>query len=182
MKFPNALSGVKKLFAAEILQLLGMMAMGAAALMIGFAGISVQTEHPGAALGSGIGAAVLAIGGVVVLVIAAVFEIVGLVKAGRDDSNFKYALYMILVGIAALFVGSFFQTSNPTVYNICSNVNNITDLISTIYVIQGVMSLAGRLGNAEMVVKGGTILKTIIGIYTFAIIAAICYTFFIIIP
>ncbi len=175
MKFPNAFSGVKKLFAAEILQIIGVVAMGFATVFAVLFSVSVGTDNSVTGIGSLFGLSILLSGGIIVFIIAAILELAGLVKAGRDEESFKYALYMIVIGLIAVIIGSCFQTSNTTIYNICDNVNRIADLVSTIFIIQGVMNLAVNLGDDEMVAKGSSILKVIIGIYAFAIIGSITY-------
>lgn len=175
MRFPNAFSGVKKLFAAEILQIIGVVAMGLSVAFLAILGVSINADNAVTGLGSFAFMSILAIGGVVVMIIAAILKLVGLVKAGKDNKNFTYALYCIIIGLICVFVGSFFQTSNPTFYSICDSINKIADLISTVLIIQGVMNLASDLGDTEMVMKGATIFKAIIGIYVFAILGALTY-------
>ena len=177
MRFPDAFSGVKKLFTAEILQIIGVVAMGLSAIFLVLLGTSIDADNAVTGLGSFALMSIFAIGGVVVLIIAAILELVGLAKAGKDNKNFSYALYCVIVGIVFVIVGSFFQSSNPTVYSMCESANKILDLISTILIIQGVMNLADNLGDTEMVVKGAFIFKVIMGIYIFAIIGSITYAF-----
>ncbi|MBQ7504215.1 MAG: hypothetical protein IJT79_02720 [Ruminococcus sp.] len=177
MRFPNAFSGVKKLFTAEILQIIGVVAMGVAAIFLALLGASIDADNAVTGLGSLALMSVFAIGGVVVFIIAAILKLVGLGKAGKDNKNFSYALYCVIVGMIFVVVGSFFQSSNPTIYNMCESCNKIADLIATILTIQGIMSLASNLGDTEMVVKGAFIFKVIMGIYIFAILGSITYAF-----
>ena len=175
MKFPNAFSGVKKIFAAEILQIIGILAMGFAAIFVVFAGVGVEADNALVGLGSLFGAGAFSFGGIIVLLLAAIFEIVGLSKAGKDEKFFKYALYMVILGVVASVVGSFFQSSNTTIYSVCDSVNRLCDLISTVLIVQGIMNLANALGNAEMVAKGAVIFKAITFVYVLAIIGTISY-------
>lgn len=175
MRFPDAFSGVKKLFTAEILQIIGAAAIGLSAFFLAILGASVESDNEVAGLGSFAFMSIFAIGGAVVLIIAAILKLVGLAKAGKDNSNFKYALYSIIIGMIFVCIGSFFQSSNATLYNVCDSINKIADLVATVLIIQGIMNLAADLGDSEMVMKGATIFKAIIGIYVFAILGTVTY-------
>lgn len=175
MRFPNAFSGVKKIFAAEILQIIGVVAMGLAVAFLVLLSESVNADNAVTGVGNFAFMSIFAIGGAVVLIVAAILKIVGLVKAGKDEKSFKYALYLIIVGVIASVVASFFQSSNTFLYNIFDTVFKVADLLSTILIIQGIMTLAANLGDDVMVEKGATIFKVIIGIYVFAILGTIAY-------
>lgn len=175
MRFPNAFSGVKKIFAAEILQIIGVVAMGLAVAFLVLLSESVNADNAVTGIGNFAFMSIFAIGGAVVLIVAAILKIVGLVKAGKDEKSFKYALYLIIVGVIASVVASFFQSSNTFLYNIFDTVFKVADLLSTILIIQGIMTLAANLGDDVMVEKGATIFKVIIGIYVFAILGTIAY-------
>ena len=110
MKFPNAENGVKKLFTAEILQIIAAVALAAAAVMGLVTLANAANENAGATLGFGAGTLVFSIGGAVVSLIAFILTIVGLVKASKDDDGFKTALAFIILAVVATIVGSCFQS------------------------------------------------------------------------
>ena len=112
MKFPNAANGVKKLFTAEILQIIAAVALAAAAIMSLVMLANAANENAGATLGFGAGTLVFSIGGAVVSLISFILTIVGLVKASKDDNGFKTALAFIILAVVATIVGSCFQSSN----------------------------------------------------------------------
>ena len=175
MRFPNAFSGVKKLFTAEILQIIGVVAIGLSAFFLIILGASVDSDNAVTGLSSFAFMSIFAIGGAVVSIIAAILKLVGLAKAGKDNKYFTYALYCIIVGMIFVCIGSFFQSSNTTIFNICDSINKIADLVATILIIQGVMNLAADIGDSEMVMKGATLFKVITAIYVFAILGAITF-------
>ena len=178
MNFPNAANGVKKIFTSQILEIVSAVAIFIGALMALIMLVSASNANEGATIGFGAGTLVFGLGGMV----ASILYIVGIVKAGRDDHNFKTALTFVIFGIGVSIVGSFFQSTNTTVYGICTTIEKITDLCATCYVIQGIISLAEQLGNSVVANKGKTLLKVIFAVYAVAIIGVISYTLILINP
>ena len=182
MKFPNAANGVKKLFTAEILQIIAAVALAAAAIMGLVTLANAANENAGATLGFGAGTLVFSIGGAVVSLIAFILTIVGLVKASKDDDGFKTALAFIILAVVATIVGSCFQSSNTFIYNICTTLTKIADLCVTCHVILGIINLADQIGDDAVAEKGRTLFKVIIAVYVIAIIGVASYTFVLINP
>ena len=170
MKFPNAANGVKKLFTAEILQIIAAVALAAAAIMGLVMLANAANENAGATLGFGAGTLVFSIGGAVVSLISFILTIVGLVKASKDDDGFKTALAFIILAVVATIVGSCFQSSNTFIYNICTTLTKIADLCVTCHVILGIINLADQIGDDAVAEKGRTLFKVIIAVYVIAII------------
>lgn len=182
MNFPNAANGVKKIFTSQILEIVSAVAIFIGALMALIMLVSASNANEGATIGFGAGTLVFGLGGIIVSLVASILYIVGIVKAGRDDHNFKTALTFVIFGIGVSIVGSFFQSTNTTVYGICTTIEKITDLCATCYVIQGIISLAEQLGNSVIANKGKTLLKVIFAVYAVAIIGVISYTLILINP
>lgn len=179
MRFQNAYSGVKKIFTAEILQIFGVVVLGVATVLAAILKSKTTIDASAATITEGVGMLFGILAGVIILIVAFILKLVGLIKAGRDDKSFKNAFYMIIVGLVAVAVGAFFQYyDNIIMYNFCDTVNKVVDLFATIFIIQGIMSLADKLGDTEMVLKGAFIFKVIIGIYVFAILGAFAYALF----
>ncbi len=172
MKFTNAYQGVKKIFAAEILSLISSICATVMLALPIVALIAAANNSQGGAFASLGGFAVLAIASMVLAIIAFIFKLIGVNKASKDEPSFKIALYLILAGIAVAVVGGIFN-NNTTVTGITSTLGEVVDLGVTVFIIQGIKSLAAKLGDEKMVKKGDTIFKYIIAIYVLVIIAQI---------
>ena len=153
MQFPNALEGVKKIYKAEILELIaGIVGLVAALLMvIGAAGMEADSDV--AAVGGILGGGVLLIAVAVLSIISFIMSIVGVKKAMPDEENFKNAFYVLIVGIVAGIVigcakaGGILSDTGETVSSICS-------FLAQYYIITAIIVLAQRLGDGEMETKG----------------------------
>ena len=98
MKFPNAFSGVRKIFSAEIVELIGLLLLAAASIPA-----VILQSNENVSLGVAVVALVFGIASAVLLVIGAILNIVGLVKAGKDEANFKTALsYVVISAVLAV--------------------------------------------------------------------------------
>ena len=96
MRFPNALEGVKKIYKAEVIGLIGAL-FGFVAAILALAGVSAGEDGLGLVAVGGI----LIIAMAVLLVISFIMNLVGLNKAKPDEENFKNALTMVIIGIIA---------------------------------------------------------------------------------
>ena len=172
MKFQNAFEGVKKIFAAEILSLIGSVcATVMLALSVGALISAANSSATGAAASLG-GMAVLVVAVTVLAIIAFIFKLIGVIKASKDEPSFKVVLYLIIAGIVVSVVSGIFS-GNATVKGIASILNDLVNLGITVYIIQGIKNLAAKLGDENMVKKGDTIFKYILAIYILVIIAQI---------
>jgi hypothetical protein len=169
MQFPNALEGVKKLYKAEIIALIGA-TLGVIAAILALVGAFSGSEEAG--VGGLVGAGILVIVMAVLMIVAFIMNIGGLNKAKPDEENFKYALYAVLVGIIASALlglakeGSLLSDLGNTISNVCS-------FLSTWYVCTAFINLAGRLGNVEMGEKGLKARKMLMTVWIIGIILSI---------
>ncbi len=166
MHFPNALEGVKKIHRAEILDLLsGIIALIAAIVAI----VSMSAGGEDGGLGGLLGAGVLLIAVAVLSIIAFIMNIVGLNKGKLDEGNFKNALYTVLVGILASILlgaakeGSFLKDLGETLSSICR-------FLCSWYVCTAVISLADRMGDAEMSAKALKARKMLMTVWILSIV------------
>ncbi len=177
--FPNAKKGVGRIFIAEILAVIGAAVAIVAGIIVivgAIAGSAAQSEAIG--VGSIATGGVLALASGVVFVVAFVINLVGLINAKQDDDRFRIAFFAMLVSIIISVVASIFATSNPTLNNILETIANVFNFASTIFVILGIMSLAEKLNNPDMVKRGNTIIKLITASYVLAIVGNICAVIF----
>lgn len=176
MKFPNAASGVNKIFIAEILALAGAVLTFIGAIMAVLALSSSEGGQIGMAAGTGIGAlGVMSIAGIL-MVVAFVLNLIGIINASKDEASFKTALYCLLIGIITSVLASVFST-NAIVANICTILSNVMNLIVTVMVIVGISKLANKLGNPAISARGSFLLKLIVAIYVLSLICSIIVAF-----
>ena len=149
MQFPNALEGVKKIYKAEIIALIGAILGFVAALL------SLVGAQSGS-LGGLAGAGILIIAMSVLFIIAFIMNIVGLNKAKPDEENFKNALYMVFAGIVlSIVVGA--TQEGTLIHTLGESLSNICNLLVNYLVATALLNLANRLGDAAVAQKAKTV-------------------------
>lgn len=168
MKFENAYKGVSKLLTAEVMILIsGIVTVVSTVVTLVLAMANLGDAAAVLLLVTGVLVAATAVLGV----IAFILNLVGLIQARKDEASFMAALVVTLIGIAAsACMGIFSQ--NTLVSGLLNVVFTVAQLATTLFVIQGIMKLANRLGNAAMVQKGNTMFKLILTVQLVAIIAS----------
>lgn len=144
MKFPNAFSGIKKIWLAELLMLLAAV-IGIVLIVVIAANSTVQgeaiivnkaaVETPSAILG--IAAAVIAL-------VAFILNLVGLIIARKDDGAFKIALIVTLLGVVASAVSAIWS-SNQTLNKWMDTAITIFSMLASYYVLTGIANLADQI-------------------------------------
>ena len=168
MVFPNAYSGVKKLYAGEILQLIGaifigiVVILGLGAVNADAAGALTEEEAGGMALGI----LMAFVPALLLLLVGEILVLVGLHQAGKDEprymkKGFWAAIIMIIVTTAMGAVSGNGGAQNLAA-SFLSCLAEILSLFVFLYSIQGVMELAQRLGREDLVSRGKTIMVVLI--------------------
>jgi len=180
MKFPNAYQGVKKIFTAEILSLIG------AACMIIFAVFGVvalagmATASGDTALTGGIGLAVFGLAGGILSLIGLLFLMIGTKRAAQDEPIFNqaymYILCSLILTLASIIISSIWLYG--TWDNMSTTIANILAMIATIFIINGVQNLAKQLNRPDMVAQGNTYMTLLIIGYAVQIIVRVIPVFF----
>ena len=93
MTFPNANAGVKKVYNAQVLSIIGMIL----SVIAGILGAIGEANDSGAV----VGAALVVIIAAAIMIIAEIMNIVGVNRASKDEEAFKKALIALVVGIVA---------------------------------------------------------------------------------
>ncbi len=169
MKFPNALKGLKKIYTSEILTLLAGVLSGVLTYL--GEGIGANTEASKMAI-----LAALLIGFSIITIIAYILNFVGTAQAGKDESSFKSALLWILIGIV-LTVAATVLGESHSLYRYLSNGTRLADILTTVYIIQGVICLANRVGNEEQAQRGKRVQNMIVIIYALSFVLQIANDF-----
>lgn len=154
MKFPNALSGVKKIFLAELLAMIGTVLMFVALIM----GVIVGLKQDLVGLG---GATIVAIIAGVLLVISYILNIVGVSKASKDEPAFKTAIYVIVFGIVYSIITTTFSSvvEKSGLQEFSSLIQDLINLVTMLFIVTGIRNLAEKLGDRAMNAKGERIMK-----------------------
>lgn len=175
MKYPNAHNGVKKLFTAEILALIGTVALAIAAfaalVTVGAAEMDEQTVGA-ASLGV---AAVFGIAGGVLAIIAFILQIVGLNAGGKDEPLFKTALSFAVCGVVVQALASF--VSSEFIQRFANTFVPVANVLLVYYVISAISNLAKKLGDNGMVQKAKTVITITYVAYGVQILAQVLSQF-----
>lgn len=162
MKYPNALNGLKKIYSAEILNLIVgilMLVMSVFGLMA-FDESLPKEQAEQYVLITGI----LLTASFIIMAIAYIMTFVGVKKAAKDEPVFKNAFTWILVGLV-LSLGTSILSNFVSVEKFERYINlgnRLASILVTVYIIIGVTTLAERIGDHEQVRRGSRLQNIII--------------------
>ena len=165
MKYPNANNGVKKLFTAEILALIGTVALIIAAIAALVTAEAAEMEETAVGAASLSVAAIFGIAGGVLAIIAFILEIIGLNAGGKDEPLFKTALSFAVAGVVVQSVASFVNAE--LVQEFANTFVPVASVMVIYYVVSAISALAAKLLDKEMVQKAKTVI--IIAYSTFGV-------------
>lgn len=182
MNYPNAYVGVKRLFSARILSLIGGVAMFISLTFALVLKAFPENITKGEAAAGG-GLAVLALTfmfiACIVLVISFILGMTGLSRGSVDEPLFRTALFAMLANIVIVGFSSMFTSmQNPFMASVMDSLSTIADLITFIYTIQGIRSLASKLDDKDMDERGNTIFKVLLCVVIIELIANIVVAIF----
>ena len=146
MQFPNAVTGVNKIYTAEILTIIAAV-IGVIAAILGVVGAAAELD------GSIAGAAILLIVFAILMIVAFIVNITGVSSAAKDDTGFKNALIALVVGILANIVISAFS-NNEIITGIGNFITKVTEFLSSYFICTGIINLSERLNDAAVGDKG----------------------------
>ena len=152
MTYPKAQKGVKIVWIAQFLSLIGsvLSAVTAVFTMIAFSSFErIASLSPFAVFLS----ILLPFVPVILVLIGFVLTIIGVAKASGDDENFKVALYSLLFGSVISLVSAFLMSHN-SINAISSLLTTLTSYLAMVYVTQGVRNLAVKLDKPVMERRG----------------------------
>ena len=89
MTFPNAANGMKKIYVAEILALVAALCTGLMLIITAFTLSSAQSLNISGALTGGIFLLFFGLGAFVLLVLALIFNMIGIASAKKDETGEK---------------------------------------------------------------------------------------------
>ena len=146
MRFPNAYRGVKKIWLAEMLMLL--------AAIVGIIMVIVMAAN-GTMVGEDIvinegvktPIAVLGIVTAVIALVAFILNLVGLINANNDDSAFRIALLVTILGVVASAISAIWS-NNETLNKWMDTALIICSMFASYYVLTGIANLAEKMSDA----------------------------------
>lgn len=172
MKYPHALAGVKLIFAAAVIALIGSVCGSVLLLNLYLSTPGILQGIVPEENGVSVSDVLLLLLGMLVSVLsfsALVLQLIGSAKAAKDENTFKAVIYMISVGLVVSLISAVFG-SNSKIVGITNLISEFIDLFVSIYIVQGVIVLAGKLNNTEVEVKGERLYKLMIAIYSTVIL------------
>ena len=180
MKFPNAYQGIKKVFSAEILSLIGSACMIIFAVfgIVAIAGVSTSADE--AVVAGGVGAVVFGLAGGVLSLIGLIFLLIGTKRASADEQAFGQAFVYIIFSLILTVASAIISTIRPAGIwdDLSTTIANICALFATIYIINGVQKLARKLDRPDMVTQGNTYMIMLTIVYVIQIITRVIPVFF----
>ena len=161
--YKQAYRGVKKLFISEILNLISAVFALVSSLIFVF---TAKMSESDAAIPEAI-ALVLLFASLLIAVISLIWKIIGLSNAKRNESLFKTAFGFAIVGIVCNVVLLF---SSGMFENFVSGIEEAATLLTTIYTVLGIYSLALKLDD-RAVIKAGKLATVVVAIiFAFAVL------------
>ena len=148
MRFPNAFSGVKKIWLAEILMLLAAVIGIILIFVIAGNGTLVGENEIVINESAKTPISILGIVSAVVALVAFILNLVGLIIARKDDSGFRIALLVTVLGVIASAVSAIWST-NAGLVKWMDTLTTIFSMFASYYVLTGIANLADQILDAE---------------------------------
>lgn len=166
MKYPNAFIGVKRLFTSRVLAMIGLCALLVSTSIALVISAIPKNSADSVTAAEGI-LAVLAITfmmvSCVIMVVSFILGITGLSRASIDEPVFRIALFATAANIIFIGFGSIFSSmQNNFMASLLNSFSTIADLITFIYTIQGIRSLAIKLGDEDIDRRGNNLFKILL--------------------
>ena len=179
MSFPNAAKGVKKIFVAEILHLIGTIPFLVGGIMMtkglmssGWDGLSFFLYGIGFTIAS-----------LPIYAVATFVSRAGIINASHDESYFEKARIInvgIVTSVGACLIMASMLSGAALVYFggiLLYAAAELVNIFVLIYAIGGIIRLADQLNRGDISVKGSIVLKFLIVINALAFIAPIIALF-----
>ena len=146
MRFPNAYRGVKKIWLAEMLMLLAAI-VGIVIVIVAAMNGSMVGEDIVINEGVKTPIAVLGIVTAVILLIGFILNLIGLINANNDDSAFRIALLVTILGVVASAISAIWS-NNETLNKWMDTAITICSMFASYYVLTGIANLAEKMSDA----------------------------------
>ena len=151
MSFPNALKGIKKMFAAEILSLISVAVLLISSVVNLLSGMIAEEDSSISGATESFFTANTAIGLIsgilffasgIAIIVGFILKLIGLKQAGHDEDKFNAAFALQILSLILMVGYGIFNSINNLVANISYSVATVFELIAIILVLQGIMNLS----------------------------------------
>ena len=153
MTFPKAENGIKKIYIAQFLSVIGAAIESLTAIYSIFTIVIFGNNFEASPMIVSITIAGLSLVSLSLMTIGFFLTLSGLFRAKADDENFKVALYSVVFSIGIQLVGIIWAAYNE-VLSITNLLTTVTSFLSSAYVILGIRSLASKLDCTDIDEKG----------------------------
>ena len=168
--FPNAYEGIKKIYLGEILSIIAIAvgSIAGVAAIIGYKATEAGSEEVGASAAFVGGGIAVIIAGIIAIV-AFILNILGISRASQDEPNFKKAMTWLVVSLIGSVASG--MTAEGSFLNLGADIiNQVGNMLVTLYVINGVNSLAEKMGRTDLAAKGARLKNVILAVYVISLI------------
>lgn len=155
MKYPDAAKGIRKIYLAEILSIIGVVIAVAMMVIMAANHFDFNTggdelSHALESSGMMIPFALYLIGIIVFFLVSMVLILAGLVQGAHDEESFRRALWAALAGVAVSIAAVFLKNNNPGVSNWLNVASTVCTMTVTLLVLAGIEKIADSIGNRNV--------------------------------
>ncbi|MBQ6411998.1 MAG: hypothetical protein IJI19_00775 [Ruminococcus sp.] len=169
MKFPNAKKGIKNIFTGQLLMLISVILTTISSIAI-LVVDHLQNDTSETVTGvSAIGLLLFSLAGAVLTVTALVFNIIGVIRASKDEPVFKGVIFLMIFTLAVVIISAVFANVQ-VIARLADLVNDISGTITTVLIVIGFNKIAEKLGDEVVFRKGQNLLRVIIWIVLLSVI------------
>lgn len=174
MELNSAKKGVGLIYIGEILSICAVILAAVSSVIIVMSATDggVTKISDGGLAGIGL-VAILALAAVV---LAFIFQVIGISRASKEEPEFKKAMAFLIGGLVVAFVAGFFG-NNEMAKDISGVLSNFCNLMVTIYIIQGCGFLAKRVGDEHVEKLASSTVKLITALYVVSILLGLVLAF-----
>ena len=181
MTFPNAANGMKKIYVAEILALVAALCTGLMLIFTAFTLSSAKSLNISGAVTGGIFLLFFGFGAFVLLVLALIFNMIGIASAKKDETgekkNFATAFICVICSICCSVLGGLFASSVPFLGTLLNTAGRLLDLFATYFILYGVADFAEKLGQTELAAKAKAMVVKLCILYCVSIVFNALFSF-----
>ena len=160
MRYPNAYTGVSKIYLAAVFSVVALVA----AFLTGLSGVAA---FAGAGLG---GFAFFGLVTIVLLIASVVWNISGILHAKKDEQSFGIALLWIIIGFVAGILNN--RLSNvPLLGLLTGAAKTVSSFLTCFFVMQGIGNLAYSLSDSDVAARAENVSKLLMIFYGIQVLA-----------
>ena len=165
MMFPKARKGVTKIFIAEICTLIAAVISGIVSVLVTKAGGIKNFSFEGNMTSSSQIVLICSIAAAALLLLSALFKIIGYIQAAGDEEYFTRAIIYAVIGVVLYVIAGFLQNQTSVVmewiYTIVIAISELMQLLVMTSTVNGLAELSYRCRRDDLESRGSTINKII---------------------